>query len=87
MTTVTTIQAILLFIILGIRLCINAVTLINSIQSCFYDRKREKREPEQADRDTEYHKKRMKLLKKQTIYPQKSKTICLPIGAKRKNKS
>ena len=74
MTTVTTIQAILLFIILGIRLCINAVTLINSIQCFFYDRKREKREREQADRDTEYHKKRMKLLKKQIV---NFKCLCL----------
>ena len=60
----TTIQAILLFAVLGIWLCISAVILISSIQSFLYDRKREKREREQAVRDAEYHKNRMKLLEK-----------------------
>ena len=60
----TTIQTILLFTVLGIWLCISAVILISSIQSFLYDRKREKREREQAVRDVEYHKNRMKLLEK-----------------------
>ena len=50
--------------ILGIWLCISSVILISSIQSFLYDRKREKREREQALRDAEYHENRMKLLEK-----------------------
>ena len=34
------------------------------VQSFTYDRKREKREREQAARDAEYHENRMKLLEK-----------------------
>lgn len=60
----TTIQAILLFTVLAIWLCISAVILISSIQSFLYDRKREKREREQAVRDAEYHARRMKFLEK-----------------------
>ena len=60
----TTIQTILLFTVLGIWLCISSVILISSIQSFLYDRKREKREREQALRDAEYHDPRMKLLVK-----------------------
>ncbi|HAP7846617.1 TPA: hypothetical protein ACOIEL_004172 [Clostridioides difficile] len=60
----TTIQTILLFTVLGIWLCISSVILISSIQSFLYDRKREKREREQALRDAEYHENRMKLLEK-----------------------
>lgn len=60
----TTIQTILLFTVLGIWLCISSVILISSIQSFLYDRKREKREREQALRDVEYHENRMKLLEK-----------------------
>ena len=60
----TTIQTILLFTVLGIWLCISSVILISSIQSFIYDRKREKREREQATRDAEYHENRMKLLEK-----------------------
>lgn len=60
----TTIQTILLFTILAIWLCISAVILISSIQSFLYDRKREKREREQAVRDAEYHENRMRLLEK-----------------------
>lgn len=60
----TTIQTILLFTVLGIWLCISSVILISSIQSFLYDRKREKREREQAVRDAEYHENRMKLLEK-----------------------
>ena len=51
----TMIQTILLFVVL---------ILISSIQSFLYDRKREKREREQAARDAEYHENRMKLLEK-----------------------
>ena len=60
----TTIQTILLFTVLGIWLCISSVILISSIHSFLYDRKREKREREQALRDAEYHENRMKLLEK-----------------------
>lgn len=60
----TMIQTILLFAVLAIWLCIGAVILISSIQSFIYDRKREKREREQATRDAEYHENRMKLLEK-----------------------
>lgn len=60
----TTIQTILLLALLAIWLCVSAVILISSIQSFIYDRKREKREREQAARDAEYHEKRMKLLEK-----------------------
>ena len=60
----TTIQTILLFTVLGIWLCISSVILISSIQSFLYDRRREKRECEQAARDAEYHENRMKLLEK-----------------------
>ena len=60
----TTIQTILLFTILAIWLCVSAVILISSIQSFIYDRKREKREREQAVRDAEYHENRMRLLEK-----------------------
>lgn len=60
----TTIQTILLLSLLAIWLCVSAVILISSIQSFIYDRKREKREREQATRDAEYHENRMKLLEK-----------------------
>ena len=60
----TTIQTILLLALLVIWLCVSAVILISSIQSFIYDRKREKREREQATRDAEYHENRMKLLEK-----------------------
>lgn len=60
----TTIQTILLLALLAIWLCVSAVILISSIQSFLYDRKREKREREQAIRDAEYHENRMKLLEK-----------------------
>lgn len=60
----TTIQTILLLALLVIWLCVSAVILISSIQSFLYDRKREKREREQALRDAEYHENRMKLLEK-----------------------
>jgi len=60
----TIIQTILLLALLVIWLCVSAVILISSIQSFIYDRKREKREREQAVRDAEYHENRMKLLEK-----------------------
>ena len=60
----TTIQTILLLALLAIWLCVSAVILSSSIQSFIYDRKREKREREQATRDAEYHENRMKLLEK-----------------------
>ena len=60
----TTIQTILLLALLAIWLCVSAVILISSIQSFIYDRKREKREREQATRDAENHENRMKRLEK-----------------------
>ena len=56
----TTIQTILLLALL----VISVVFLITAVQSFIYDRKREKREREQAVRDAEYHGSRMKLLEK-----------------------
>ena len=55
----TTIQTILLFALLVIWLCFSVVFLITTVQSFIYDRKREKRELAQAERDKEYHDKRM----------------------------
>ena len=55
----TTIQTILLFALLVIWLCFSVVFLITAVQSFIYDRKREKRELAQAERDKEYHDKRM----------------------------
>ena len=60
----TTIQAVLLFALLVIWLCFSVVFLITAVQSFIYDRKREKREREQATHDAEYHENRMKLLEK-----------------------
>ena len=58
--TITTLQTILLTALILIWLCFSVVFLITSIQSAVYDRKREKREREQAARDLEYHQTRMK---------------------------
>ena len=55
----TTIQMILLLALLVIWLCFSVVFLITAVQSFIYDRKREKRELAQAERDKEYHDKRM----------------------------
>ena len=55
----TTIQTILLFALLVIWLCFSVVFLITAVQAFIYDRKREKRELAQAERDKEYHDKRM----------------------------
>lgn len=59
-----TLQTILLTILLVIWLCFSIVFLITAVQSTMYDRKREKREKEQANRDKEYHALRMKELSK-----------------------
>ena len=58
--TITTLQTVLLTALIIIWLCFSVVFLITSIQSAIYDRKREKREREQAARDLEYHQQRMK---------------------------
>ena len=55
----TTIQAILITALLFAWLCISIGFLVTEIQSFIYDRKREKRELAQAERDKEYHAKRM----------------------------
>ena len=55
----TTIQAILITALLFAWLCISISFLVTVIQSFIYDRKREKRELAQAERDKEYHAKRM----------------------------
>lgn len=60
----TTIQTILITVILTAWLCLSVTFLITVIQSLIYDRKREKREKEQAARDLEYHNKRMESLSK-----------------------
>lgn len=58
----TTFQAILVCIMLGIWLCFGALSLVSAIQSFIFDRKHEKRELAQAERDKEYHTKRMENL-------------------------
>ena len=55
----TTIQTILITALLFAWLCISIGFLVTEIQSFIYDRKREKRELAQAERDKEYHAKRM----------------------------
>ena len=60
----TTFQTILVCVLLTIWLCFSVLTLITTIQSFIYDRKREKRELAQAERDKEYHTKRMESLLK-----------------------
>jgi len=52
-------QTILITIILAAWLCLSVTFLVTTIMSLVYDRKREKREKEQAERDKEYHAKRM----------------------------
>ena len=59
-----TIQAVLITALLFAWLCISISFLVTSIQSFVYDRKREKREREQAARDLEYHNKRIESLNK-----------------------
>ncbi len=58
------IQTILITTLLFAWLCISINFLVTSVQSFVYDRKREKREREQAARDLEYHNKRMESLNK-----------------------
>lgn len=58
------IQTILITGILAMWLCFSVVFLITAVQNLIYDRKREKREHEQAARDLEYHNKRMENLLK-----------------------
>lgn len=58
------IQTILITCILAMWLCFSVVFLITAVQSLIYDRKREKREREQAERELEYHNKRMENLLK-----------------------
>lgn len=59
----TTLQTILVIILLIICLCFSAAFLISAVQDAVYGRRREKREQEQAARDLEYHETRMKALK------------------------
>lgn len=80
----TMIQTILLFAVLAIWLCISAVILISSIQSFIYDRKREKREREQAARDAEYHENRMKLLENKVPSPRAAERSAALLGYGRK---
>ena len=56
------IQTIIITALLFAWLCISISFLVTSIQSFIYDRKREKRELEQAERDKDYHTKRMENL-------------------------
>lgn len=57
------IEFILLMVLTFVWLCFSVVFLVSQIQSFIYDRKREKRELAQAERDKEYHTKRMDALK------------------------
>ena len=56
------IQTILITVLLLTWLCISISFLVTVIQSFIYDHKREKREQAQAERDKEYHEKRMENL-------------------------
>ena len=62
-TTVSFATELLLDILLGSFALVSITALIGTIQSAIYDRRREKREQEQAKRDLEYHESRMKELK------------------------
>ena len=59
-TTVCFATELLLDILLGSFALVSITALIGTIQSAIYDRRREKREQEQAKRDLEYHERRMK---------------------------
>lgn len=59
----TTIQSVLVAVLLVIWFCISVSFLISAIQSIVYDYKREKREVERAKHDAEYHEKCMSELK------------------------
>ena len=54
------IQNILVTALLGIWACVSIGLFVSLVQGIAYDRKREKREKEQAPRDLEYHEKRMR---------------------------
>ena len=58
----TTMQNILLTVLVVIWLCFSIAILISAIQSAVYDHEREKREKAIAARDQEYHERRMKQL-------------------------
>ena len=49
--------------LLGIWVCVSIGLFVSLVQGIVNDRKREKREKEQASRDLEYHEKRMRELK------------------------
>ena len=55
---------ILCILLLSLYLVLAVFWLVRSIIDTIDDRKREKREREQAARDAEYHENRMKLLEK-----------------------
>ena len=57
------IQNILVTTLLGIWACVSIGLFVALVQGIVNDLKREKREKEQASRDLECHKKRMKELK------------------------
>lgn len=57
------IQNILVTALLGIWACVSIGLFVSLVQGIVNDRKREKREKEQASRDLEYHEKRMKEMK------------------------
>ena len=57
------IQNILVTALLGIWACVSIGLFVSLVQGIVNDRKREKREKEQASRDLEYHEKRMRELK------------------------
>ena len=59
-TTVRFATELQLDILLGSFALVSITALIGTIQSAIYDRRREKREQEQAKRDLEYHERRMK---------------------------
>ena len=59
-TTASFATELLLDILLGSFALVSITALIGTIQSAIYDRRREKREQEQAKRDLEYHERRMK---------------------------
>ena len=77
----TTIQTLILTALLFVWLCISISFLVMSIQSFVYDRKREKRELVQAERDKEYHEKRMEnLLNKYASHPRVAEQSAALLG-------
>ena len=53
------IQCVVNIAVLSLELFISIIVLVTSIQSLIYNSKRERRELAQAERDKEYHAKRM----------------------------